>query len=83
MKKPYYVEIVFSAVVMAESQEEAQSFARRNADEIISDCEADLESAVEVKSMAHLKQLDASWDASFEPYNEDGDRTLGEILPEE
>lgn len=81
--KAYFVELRISAVVMAESEMKAMCAAELESSDIVFDGDLEADSAIEVKSLEHLKQLDGNWDGMCIPYNHDGSTRLKEILPEE
>lgn len=83
MLKPYFVELKITAVVMAESEIDAMGVAESAAQDIARDGQLAADSAIAVKSLAHLQRLDSSWDADCLPYNGGREHTLRHLLPDE
>jgi len=80
--KPYLVELVYTAVVMAPTELDAEIFAELNSNRIVGDSCYASTNATEVRSLAHLNRLDSGWSAGCCAYGGD-EPTLGQILPEE
>lgn len=81
-KKPYFVELKITAVVMATSITDAMVVAKKNAHDIFFDGELSADEAEEVKSLEHLQRLCAAWDGRCTPYGGDGNTRLKDLLPE-
>jgi hypothetical protein len=82
--KPYYVELKIGAVVMADSEVEAMLEAESCSSDIVRDGDLICDSAVEVRSLEHLKGMDREWDGQCIPYGDGANDTrLEELLPEE
>lgn len=81
-KKPFYVELTYTGVVMAADERDAERQAESHARDIVSDApEPRIDAAVELRSMAHLNRLDDGWDASCGIYGSSD--TIGTLLPAE
>lgn len=80
--KPYFVELTYTAVVMAADESAAESTAESAAYRIVSDCADPFFSATELRSITHLKRLDSRWDGDCGAYGGDEPR-LSTVLPEE
>ena len=80
--KPYFVELTYTAVVMAACAGDAEFKAESLGHRIVGDCGAPWCNATEVRSLDHLKRLDSGWDGNCGAYG-GGEPRLSEVLPEE
>jgi hypothetical protein len=81
--KAFFVEMKITAVVMADSEQDAISVANRDAREICNDGEMSAEVVVALTHLNQLKDLDDSWDGLCIPYGGDGNTRLKDLLPED
>lgn len=78
--KPYAVEVIWIAVVMAETPEDADEVARRNLSEITRWDSPEYSAGRPIKSMQELCAI--GWDGQCLPYGGDGETRLSDILAE-
>lgn len=82
MKKPYFVELRVTAVVMADSEIDAMVIADLESREIVSDNDLEADCAVLLNGLDELQRFDGNWDGDCIPYGDDGNTRLKDILPE-
>lgn len=85
MKKPFFVEISFSTIIMAEEKEIAEMLAQSEAIELIrNDSDGiSVDCATEIKSIQKLYEL--GWDNMMDviPYNSDDNLPLKDIIQDD
>lgn len=82
-KKPYWVELRTTAVIMAETADEAERIAPQYARACFEDEGPVIaEGAIEITSLAALEHLDGEWTGDCVPYNEKNGTPLSELLPD-
>ncbi len=79
-KKPYFVEVSFTGVVMASSEEEAANWMKDNFLDVLEDETPVLMEVEEITSPVDIILWDASWQPDSIPYNSDDDADLYTVL---